>query len=40
MVVEVVTMEQEPSEEAFSAAMEALVCELVMGDRRHGLAVG
>jgi hypothetical protein len=29
--------EQEPSEEVFSAEMEALVCELVIGDRRHGL---
>jgi hypothetical protein len=37
MAVEVVTMEQEPSEEVFSAEMEAHVCELVLGDRRHGL---
>ena len=37
MAVEVVTMEQEPSDEVFSAAVEAQVCELVLGDRRHGL---
>jgi hypothetical protein len=37
MVVEVVTMEQESSEEVFTAEMEARVCELVLGDRRHGL---
>lgn len=35
MVVEVVTMVEQ--EEVFSAEMEALVCELVIGDRRHGL---
>lgn len=37
MVVEVVTMEQESSEEVFTAEMEARVCEMVIGDRRHGL---
>jgi hypothetical protein len=31
--VDDVVAEQDP----FSAANEALVCELVMGDRRHGL---
>jgi len=33
MAVEVVEMEQD----VFSAEMEALVCEIVLGDRRHGL---
>jgi len=38
MVVEVMTMDQDqPAEEPFSAAMEARVCEIVLGDRRHGL---
>ena len=38
MVVEVMTMEQEQqAEDPFSAAMEARVCEIVLGDRRHGL---
>jgi len=33
MAVEVVEMEQD----VFTAEMEALVCEIVLGDRRHGL---
>jgi len=33
MAVEVVEMEQD----VFAAEMEALVCEIVLGDRRHGL---
>ncbi len=47
MVVEVVTMAQEALSglvevvvDPFSAEMEARVCELVVGDRRHGLVVG
>lgn len=38
MVAEVMTMEQEQRvDEPFSAEMEARVCEIVLGDRRHGL---
>jgi hypothetical protein len=37
LVVEVMTMEQEQQVDPFSAEMEARVCEIVLGDRRHGL---
>lgn len=37
MGTEVMAMGQEQVNEPFSAEMEARVCEIVMGDRRHGL---